>query len=270
MKPQFSLFFAIMGLLSASAAQAQVFRVPSPVDEGAVFSEDQLVAEGPDGARAVIGGAALITAVSGSKIVEVEQPDATSLRIALGDGGFIVQVGSRPVAFEIGGANVEASGALLTVSDNLVRVDRLFDGGKVEAKRMVPAPEPEPVPAEEPPQAKKPGKKGSKKVEEPPPPQRLQPPPMEPRISALEAGKTYRMAVDSDPALASADESSRVDDVSSRLVDKPKPIVLKPVAVEDPADLAGAAAKGDEAVELAEIEPVEVEIEADCVEICTD
>lgn len=270
MKPQTSLFFVITVLLSAQAANAQVARVPSPVAEGAAFSEDQLVAEGPDGARLVVGGAAMITAVSGSKILAVSQPSPEALKIALGDGAFALHVGSKPVVFEIAGATVEAAGALMTVSDRLVKVDALFDGGKVEAKRMVEVPAPAPAQEEEAADAKKPKKKGGKKEEEPQlVPQRLEPPPMELRITALEAGKTYRLSAGAEPEQASADEKRRVEEIPARLAAKPKQVALKPAPIEDPKDIAGASdGAGD--MELAEIEAVEVEIEADCVEICTD
>jgi hypothetical protein len=247
MKPLFALFVFISVLSASAAAMAQITRVPSPLAEDAAFPEGSLMAEGPDGARLIVGGAAMITATSGSRILEITQSEQDGVRITLGEGAFRVHVGSKPVVLEVGGSPIEAVGAVLLTADRegarLVQVVETFQGGRVEVKQAGPTAV----------QVTEPGQGADGDASAP-----------------LEAGKAYRITSTTNPEPVSGDEKKHLEDLSDRLVGTRKPIVLKPVNIEDPNDLAGAAARAGEAMELAEIEAVEVEIEADCVEICTD
>jgi PAS domain-containing protein len=87
---------------------------------------------------------------------------------------------------------------------------------------------------------------------------------------ALNARQTYRINSDGALGTGSAEQDKYLKDMMPRLIAARKTPVLEPAGVEDPADLSGAGAKSDDSVEFAEIEAPEVEVEADCVEICTD
>ncbi len=216
----------------------EVVHIPRPIDAQAVFIQakeapnktDRLLVANKDGARVVVGGVAMITAVRHSEILKVDDSNARITRISLGKGGFYLHVGSTPVVFDLSKISVSAHQVALRVARHnggwLLETSALFGEGHV--KIMLP----------------------------------------EDTVIAKK-GQVFQISSGTVSVDASKEAGDHLKKISSRLKSNRSSPLLSPKDVEDPMDLATQTSK-DDAITDIELEAIEVEVEAGCVEICVD
>jgi len=264
---------AVIGLAAPALRAADVVPVPSPGLPDAVLapaakqdgSAETWVAKGADGARAVVCGGALVTAVLGARL-HADCGGATDEapgRIRLVSGGFHLHVGSAPLHVILGETTLEARSSELIAArlkdDWIVQIKPLDDTGGVAV--LPPA---TPVEAEPPATADPTDDAAEQPPATPAPP---------PAPLALEPGKRFVIGAGADPAEASRRGRMFLGKMVTRLVPSDQAAtgrgpLLSARDVESPADFAIDAAAATGAMTDVEIEGIEVEV--GCVEICVD
>ncbi len=279
-------------LSSAAIARGQDFiGVPSDVSQDAAFVLEKpagpadksatvadatprtFIAQGADGATAVLNESSLMTALQDARI-SVESKTAQPSAVLIEEGSFLLEVGGKETIFQLGQVVLSVKNARLSVVKKpkgsvVLLHERQSDG---HAKLTVTSPPPpRPTKSPEPVVKKRTGKKAKPQKKTPPsdaaqpaaPPQPIQ------RHFPLVEGQTVVVKQRSAPVAASPVDQQAIAQISSRLVPhvtEGSLLVLQDI--EHPSDLKPESMSAQSVFENIEIE--EIEVEAGCVEICLD
>jgi hypothetical protein len=251
---RFIIGFVIAAMMPMDAMADDVVHVPGSIAKTARFTgasgQPMMVSQGGNGARVVVGKAAMITAMLGSTIVPRQRVSETHpVRVELLAGGYLLHTGSEAVEFIIGKSTVrmrQAQMLVVQVSGNwYVKVTALFGEGVAEV--LVPAPH--------------------KNVEAEPQAEVLP----EFLVTVLPVGTGHRLDFERGPLRADVISKPHFSQIAGYLTPSSgNEMIIPQVDIEDPADYQAKSSKTSEMVEGVEIEDIEIEIEVDCVEICVD
>ncbi|MDJ0764553.1 MAG: hypothetical protein QNJ97_16365 [Myxococcota bacterium] len=286
----------LIGLLShpLGVLAGGIVHVPSPLANDAGFTLEtqdpavQATASSPqrsqppayraggDGASAVVGGTALITALEGAAFYVISKKTDGPLMTAIAGGGCRLTVGSTPAVLDLGGVVLTAKSAQLSVIKGdigyIVSLESQLNTGEAFLDVMMPPPPPKPAepsqPLSPPKRAKKkPAKKLKPEVAAPTQP--MPPPKPVKKRFTLALGQVVRVVQGSAPIPGAPEEQQRLGDLTLRLSQPQRTgPLLSPVDIEQASDLQAKTFDADEAFEDIEIE--EIEVEAGCVEVCLD
>jgi hypothetical protein len=269
----------ILALAAALSLPAMAFAVPTvPVTNpespkarmapaaSATAGATTLIAQGADGARAVVCGAAVVTGVLGARLeADCTDDDEAPVRIRLLEGGFHLHVGGTPMTVDLDGAQLEARSAELIAAKLkgswIVQVRLLGDSGAVLARQPTPPPAAPSVEAELPPTDEP-----AAEPAEATPPAPLPPVP-------LASGTRYAVVPGEPPREASRRGRLFLGKMLSRLLPETERAQTRGTRlvardVEHPADFAANAAAA--AALMGDVEIEDIEVEVGCVEICVD